>query len=110
MAGLITSRSTPCALGVVDTPLTSRPSGVEDPQSGREFTVAEIYGLMAAGGSQPIRRIGRPEDIAFAAYAFTQIPYMTGQLIAVDGGFTLPGNFPNREVFLQEGLRKRQSD
>ena len=95
--------------GVVDTPLTSRPSGVEDPQSGREFTVAEIYGLMAEGGSQPIRRIGRPEDIAFAAYAFTQIPYMTGQLIAVDGGFTLPGNFPNREVFLQEGLRKRQS-
>ena len=95
--------------GVVDTPLTSRPSGVEDPQSGREFTVAEIYGLMAAGGSQPIRRIGRPEDIACAAYAFTQIPYMTGQLIAVDGGFTLPGNFPNREVFLQEGLRKRQS-
>ncbi len=95
--------------GVVDTPLTSRPSGVEDPQSGREFTVAEIYGLMAAGGSQPIRRIGRPEDIACAAYAFTQIPYMTGQLIAVDGGFTLPGTFPNREVFLQEGLRKRQS-
>jgi len=95
--------------GVVDTPLTSRPSGVEDPQSGREFTVAEIYGLMAEGGSQPIRRIGRPEDIACAAYAFTQIPYMTGQLIAVDGGFTLPGNFPNREVFLQEGLRKRQS-
>ena len=39
--------------GVVDTPLTSRPSGVEDPQSGREFTVAEIYGLMAEGGSQP---------------------------------------------------------
>ena len=95
--------------GVVDTPMTSRPSGVEDPQSGREFSVAEIYGLMAAGGSQPIRRIGRPEDIAFAAYAFTQIPYMTGQLIAVDGGFTLPGNFPNREVFLQEGLRKRRS-
>ncbi len=95
--------------GVVDTPMTSRPSGVEDPQSGREFTVAEIYGLMAEGGSQPIRRIGRPEDIACAAYAFTQIPYMTGQLIAVDGGFTLPGNFPNREVFLQEGLRKRQS-
>ena len=96
--------------GVVDTPMTSRPSGVDDPQSGREFTVAEIYGLMVAGGSQPIRRIGRPEDIACAAYAFTQIPYMTGQLIAVDGGFTLPGNFPNREVFLQEGLRQRQSD
>lgn len=95
--------------GVVNTPMTSRPSGVADPQSGREFTVAEIYGLMAEGGAQPIRRIGRPEDIACAAYAFTQLPYMTGQLIAVDGGFTLPGNFPNREVFLQEGLRQRQS-
>lgn len=94
--------------GVIDTPLTSRPSGVEDPATGREFTVADTYGLMAEGGAQPIRRIGQPDDIAFAAYAFTQIPYMTGQLIAVDGGFTLPGNFPNRELFLQEGLRKRQ--
>ncbi len=94
--------------GVIDTPLTDRPSGVEDPATGREFTVAETYGLMAEGGAQPIRRIGEPEDIAFAAYAFTQIPYMTGQLVAVDGGFTLPGNFPNRELFLQEGLRKRQ--
>ncbi|MYA24456.1 MAG: hypothetical protein F4Z30_17500 [Gemmatimonadetes bacterium] len=64
---------------------------------------------MSRPASQPIRRIGRPEDIASTAYAFTQIPYMTGQFIAVDGGFTLPGNFPNREVFLQEGLRKRQS-
>ena len=29
-------------------------------ESGREFTVAEIYGLMAEGGSQPIRRIRPP--------------------------------------------------
>ncbi|HIL10951.1 MAG TPA: SDR family oxidoreductase [Candidatus Latescibacteria bacterium] len=94
--------------GVIDTPLTARPSGVEDPATGREFTVAETYGLMAEGGAQPIRRIGEPDDIAYAAYAFTQIPYMTGQLVAVDGGFTLPGNFANRELFLQEGLRKRQ--
>jgi len=94
--------------GVVDTPMTSRPSGIDDPASGREFTVAEIYGLMAGGGSQPIPRIGQPEDIAYAAYAFTHIPYMTGQLIAVDGGFTLVSGFPNRELFLQEGLRRRQ--
>ena len=94
--------------GVIATPLTARPSGIEDPQTGREFTVADTYGLMAEGGAQPIRRIGRPEDIAFAAYAFTQIPYMTGQLVAIDGGFTLPGNFPNRDLFLQEGLRRRQ--
>ena len=94
--------------GVIDTPLTSRPSGIGDPQTGREFTVADTYGLMAEGGAQPIRRIGQPDDIAFAAYAFTQIPYMTGQLIAVDGGFTLPSNFSNRDLFLQEGLRRRQ--
>jgi NAD(P)-dependent dehydrogenase (short-subunit alcohol dehydrogenase family) len=94
--------------GVIDTPLTARPSGVKDPDSGREYTVAETYGLMAEGGAQPIRRIGTPEDIAFAAYAFTQIPYMTGQFVAVDGGVTLPGNFPNRELFIQAGLKKRR--
>ena len=94
--------------GVVDTPLTARPSGIHNPADGREYTVAETYGLMAEGGSQPIRRIGTPEDIAQAAYAFSHIPYMTGQFVAVDGGFTLAGSFANREVFLQEGLRLRE--
>lgn len=92
--------------GVVDTPLTSRPSGIEDPDTGREYTVAETYGLMAVGGSQALPRIGQPDDIAEAAYAFTHIPYMTGQLVAVDGGFTLVSGFPNRDLFLQEGLRR----
>lgn len=94
--------------GVVETPLTSRPSGIFDPDSGKEYSVAETYGVMADGGAQPIRRIGRCEDIAYAAHAFTQIPYMTGQLIAVDGGFTLSDGFPNRELFLREGMRNRQ--
>lgn len=94
--------------GVVDTPLTARPSGIHDPADGREYTVAETYGLMAEGGSQPIRRIGMPEDIAQAAYAFSHIPYMTGQFVAVDGGLTLAGSFANRDVFLQEGLRLRE--
>jgi len=93
--------------GVVETPLTSRPSGLYDPEDGHEYTVAETYELMAEGGSQPIPRIGCPEEIAYAAYAFTHIPFMTGQLIAVDGGFTLASGFPNRELFLQEGLRRR---
>jgi NAD(P)-dependent dehydrogenase (short-subunit alcohol dehydrogenase family) len=92
--------------GVVDTPLTSRPSGISDPDSGREYTVAETYAIMARGGSQPIRRIAEPADIASAAYAFTQIPYMTGQSVAVDGGFTLVNGFPNRDLFLKEGLRR----
>lgn len=94
--------------GVVDTPLTSRPSGLLDPEDGHEYTVAETYALMAEGGSQPLHRIAKPDEIAYAAYAFTHIPFMTGQLIAVDGGFTLSSGFPNKELFLQEGLRLRQ--
>ena len=93
--------------GVVETPLTSRPSGLVDPLTNQEYSVAETYGLMAEGGSQALPRIGQPEDIAGAALAFTRIPYMTGQLIAVDGGFTLVNGFPNRELFLQEGMRRR---
>ena len=93
--------------GVVDTPLTDRPSGVEDPDTGQEYTVAETYALMAEGGSQPIQRIAQPEDIATAAYAFARLSYMTGQLVAVDGGFTLVNGFPNRELFLEEGLKRR---
>jgi len=93
--------------GVVDTPLTDRPSGTLDPETGEELTVAQIYQLMAEGGSQPIKRIGTPEEIAEAAYAFATIPYMTGQLVAVDGGFTLASGFQNRDLFLQEGLKLR---
>ena len=94
--------------GVVDTPITTRPAGIVNEETGKEYTVAEIYDLMALGGSQPIRRIGRPEEIAAAAYAFTHLPYMTGQSIAVDGGFTLISGFPNRELYFQEGLRRRR--
>ena len=93
--------------GVVGTPLTARPSGVKDPASGREYTVAETYGLMAEGGAQALPWIAEPDDIAVAAYAFARIPYMTGQLVAVDGGFTLANGFPNRDLFLNEGLRRR---
>lgn len=93
--------------GVVDTPLTARPSGLHAPDDGHEYTVAETYALMAQGGSQAIPRIATPEEIAYAAYAFTHIPFMTGQLIAVDGGFTLASGFANRETFLQAGLQRR---
>lgn len=96
--------------GVVETPLTSRPSGIVDPRTNREYSVAETYGLMAEGGSQALPRIGQPRDIAHAAFAFSQIPYMTGQSIAVDGGLTLVNGFANRELFLQEGMRRRQSE
>ena len=92
--------------GVVDTPLTARPSGVIDPYTHEEYTVAQVYGLMALGGSQVVPRVGVPEDISQAAFYFTRLPYMTGQLIAVDGGFTLANGFANRDLFLQEGMRR----
>ena len=95
--------------GVIDTPLTGRPSGLFDPDSGKELTVAETYDLMAEGGAQAIRRIGTAGEIAEAALAFVRMPFMTGQLIAVDGGLTLAGAFANRELFLREGLEKRKA-
>lgn len=95
--------------GVIDTPLTGRPSGQFDPDSGEELTVAETYDLMAAGGAQAVPRIGTAGEIAEAAFAFVRLPFMTGQLIAVDGGLTLAGAFANRELFLREGLKKRKA-
>ena len=95
--------------GVIDTPLTRRPSGLSDPDSGEEFTVADTYGLMAEGGAQAIPRIGTAGEIAEAAFDFVRLPFMTGQLIAVDGGLTLAGAFGNRELFLREGLKKRRA-
>lgn len=95
--------------GVIDTPLTGRPSGLFDPDSGEELTVAETYDLMAEGGAQAVPRIGAAEEVAKAAFAFVRLPFMTGQLIAVDGGLTLAGAFENRELFLREGLKKRKA-
>jgi ketoreductase RED2 len=36
----------------------------------------------------PLRRVGTPEDIATAVMGVIEAKYMTGQLIAVDGGLT----------------------
>ncbi len=63
------------APGLIDTPLTA--SSGEDP--------ADTTGLSV------IPRIGKPEEIA-QAVSFLLSPeasYITGQILAVDGGFTL---------------------
>ena len=36
--------------------------------------------------STPLGRVGRPEDIAQAVHFLACAPYVTGQIIAVDGG------------------------
>ncbi len=51
--------------------------------------VQEKYDNLIDGGLLPIKRWGRPEDIASAVWTLCSgsLPYVTGQSIDVDGGF-----------------------
>jgi NAD(P)-dependent dehydrogenase (short-subunit alcohol dehydrogenase family) len=53
--------------------------------------VKERYDALIAGGLTPIRRWGQPEDVgkAVLAVATDLLPFSTGQVIDVDGGFHL---------------------
>lgn len=50
------------------------------------------YDAFFADGNVPIARWGRPEDVAgaVAILASGQIPYSTGEVVNVDGGFHIP--------------------
>jgi NAD(P)-dependent dehydrogenase (short-subunit alcohol dehydrogenase family) len=52
-------------------------------------TVQEKYDRLLADGLAPMRRWGRPEDVAraIAAIVADYFPYSTGERISVDGGF-----------------------
>jgi len=54
-------------------------------------TVKEKYETLIQGGLTPIKRWGTPEDIgkAVAAIAERRLPFSTGEVINVDGGFHL---------------------
>ncbi|MBQ3054607.1 MAG: 3-ketoacyl-ACP reductase [Oscillospiraceae bacterium] len=51
--------------------------------------VKEKYDALIEGGLLPIKRWGKPEDIAAAVWTLCNgsLPYVTGQSIDVDGGF-----------------------
>ena len=53
--------------------------------------VKEKYDTLIANGLTPIRRWGKPEDVAKAVLAVADglLPFSTGQVIDVDGGFHL---------------------
>jgi 3-oxoacyl-[acyl-carrier protein] reductase len=53
--------------------------------------VAEKYDELIAAGLTPIHRWGRPEDVARAVVAIAEgyLPFSTGEVINVDGGFHL---------------------
>lgn len=61
--------------GIIATDMTSKVQGK--------------YDALIDGGLLPIKRWGKPEDIASAVYALCDgsLPYMTGQSINIDGGF-----------------------
>ncbi|HBN84290.1 MAG TPA: 3-ketoacyl-ACP reductase [Clostridiales bacterium] len=61
--------------GIIDTEMTSK--------------VKEKYDKMIAEGVTPIKRWGKPQDIADAVIAITsgKFGFVTGQVINVDGGF-----------------------
>lgn len=54
--------------------------------------VTEKYDAFFAAGNVPIARWGRPEDVAgaVAILASGQMPYATGEIVNVDGGFHIP--------------------
>lgn len=53
--------------------------------------VQEKYDRMIEGGLLPLRRWGQPEDVAKAVLALAEgaLPYSTGEVIYIDGGFHL---------------------
>lgn len=57
--------------------------------TGMTATVKGKYDALIDGGLLPIKRWGKPEDIAKAVLALADgsLPYVTGQSIDVDGGF-----------------------
>ncbi|HEY8474013.1 MAG TPA: 3-ketoacyl-ACP reductase [Natronosporangium sp.] len=65
-----------------------RPGIVETDMTG---PVKERYDQLIANGLTPIRRWGQPEDVgkAVLAIATDLLPFSTGQVIDVDGGFHL---------------------
>jgi 3-oxoacyl-[acyl-carrier protein] reductase len=52
-------------------------------------TVTEKYDALIADGVTPIRRWGQPDDVARAVVALAEnyLPFSTGEVINVDGGF-----------------------
>ncbi len=61
------------------------PGAIAWPEDG-QFDPAERERILA---TTPLARIGSPEDIAQAVHFLAVAPYVTGQVIAVDGGRSL---------------------
>ena len=58
------------------------PGAIAWPEDG-QFPEAERARIVS---TTPLARTGAPEDIARAVHFFARAPYVTGQILAVDGG------------------------
>jgi pteridine reductase len=58
------------------------PGAIAWPEDG-QFTDPERARILA---TTPLARIGSPEDVARAVHFLACAPYVTGQIVAVDGG------------------------
>jgi 3-oxoacyl-[acyl-carrier protein] reductase len=67
------------------------PGIIETPQTLDAANSLGPDGVALTGERQPVRRVGRPEDIAhaFVYLASDEASFLTGQLVVVDGGRTL---------------------
>jgi 3-oxoacyl-[acyl-carrier protein] reductase len=67
------------------------PGIIQTPQTLDEVNSLGPHGVALTGERQPIRRVGRPDDIGFAYVylASDEASFLTGQLVVVDGGRTL---------------------
>jgi NAD(P)-dependent dehydrogenase (short-subunit alcohol dehydrogenase family) len=65
------------------------PGGVATEQAMKSVSGKPATGPITQPGRMPLGRIGTPEDIAQAVlfFASSASSYVTGQLLAVDGGF-----------------------
>jgi NAD(P)-dependent dehydrogenase (short-subunit alcohol dehydrogenase family) len=61
-------------------------------ETGMTLPVKARYDSPIAGGLAPMRRWGKPADVAstVAAMAEGRLPYTVGQAVTVDGGLTIP--------------------
>ena len=84
MTALFADRLAGCGINVYEV----RPGIVRTDMTG---AVREKYDHMIAEGLMPIARWGEPEDVARAVVAIAQgcLPFTTGEVINVDGGFHL---------------------
>ena len=60
--------------------------GIIQTDMNSELTPEEIQEIQK---EIPLRRIGKPEDIAKAVKWLAQAPYITGQIIQIDGGWSI---------------------